>query len=94
MWFGALTSGPQSVEQNKSAQEVRVLAGQKKAAVETRRIEESGGYVFQNQTVPPPISSGGMHFCGTHDIYQQKASTSCLTMESRFDKRLTASGAD
>ncbi|KAK8784228.1 hypothetical protein V5799_009407 [Amblyomma americanum] len=93
MWFGALTSGPQSVEQKRSPQEVNVLTDQRKAAAESKRIEKSGGYVFQNQTVPPPFSSGGTAFCGPH-ICQQKASTSILNLESRFDKRLTASGAD
>ncbi|KAK8763645.1 hypothetical protein V5799_033747 [Amblyomma americanum] len=62
MSFSALTSGPQFVEQKRSPQEICVLAGQRKAAVEPRRIEESGGYVFQNQTVPPPFPSSGRTF--------------------------------
>ncbi|KAK8771285.1 hypothetical protein V5799_025470, partial [Amblyomma americanum] len=56
MWFGALTSGPQSAEQKRSPQEVNVLTDQRKA------FEEGGGYVFQNQTVAPPLSSGGTPF--------------------------------
>ncbi|KAK8766520.1 hypothetical protein V5799_006699 [Amblyomma americanum] len=62
MWFGALTSGPQSVEQKRSPQEVNVLTDQRKAATESRRIEKSGGYVFQNQAGPPPFRSGGTPF--------------------------------
>ncbi|XP_077492042.1 importin-7-like [Amblyomma americanum] len=62
MWFGALTSGPQSVEQSRSTQEANVQAGQRKAAAESNRMEKSGGYVFQKQTVPPSFSSGGTPF--------------------------------
>ncbi|KAK8761739.1 hypothetical protein V5799_026994 [Amblyomma americanum] len=62
MWFGALTSGSQSVEQKRSPQEVCVLAGQRKAAAESNRFEKSGGYVFQNQTGLPPFGSGGTPF--------------------------------
>ncbi|XP_077522112.1 importin-7-like [Amblyomma americanum] len=62
MWFGALTSGTQSVEQKRSPQEVNVLTDQRKAATESRRIEKSGGYVFQNQAGPPPFRSGGTPF--------------------------------
>ncbi|XP_077520553.1 importin-7-like [Amblyomma americanum] len=62
MWFGALTSGLQSVEQNRTPQEICVLTDQRKAAAESNRIEKSGGYVFQNRTVPPSFSSGGTPF--------------------------------
>ncbi|KAK8769712.1 hypothetical protein V5799_013823 [Amblyomma americanum] len=58
MWFGVLTSGL-SPEQQKLLQEVYVLADQRKAAAESRRIEKSGGYVFQNQTVPSSFNFGG-----------------------------------
>ncbi|XP_077515688.1 importin-7-like [Amblyomma americanum] len=34
MWFGALTSGPQSVKQKRSPLEANVLAGQRNAAAE------------------------------------------------------------
>ncbi|KAK8761737.1 hypothetical protein V5799_026997 [Amblyomma americanum] len=57
MWFGALTSGPPSVEQKRSPQEVCVLVGQRKAAAESRRIEESGGYVFQEPDGAPTDSA-------------------------------------
>lgn len=62
MWFGALTSGL-SAEQQKSLQEIYVLADQRKAAAESRRIEKSGGYVFQNQTVPTSFNFGGSPLC-------------------------------
>ncbi|XP_077501841.1 importin-7-like [Amblyomma americanum] len=62
MCFGALTSGPQFVEQKRSPQKICVLTDQTKAAAESNRIEKSGGYVFQNQTLPPPFSSGGTPF--------------------------------
>ncbi|KAK8764340.1 hypothetical protein V5799_033048 [Amblyomma americanum] len=62
LWFGALKSGPQFVEQKRSPQEICVLTDQTKAAAESNRIEKSGGYVFQNQTLPPAFSSGGTPF--------------------------------
>ncbi|KAK8761736.1 hypothetical protein V5799_026996 [Amblyomma americanum] len=81
MWFGALTSGPPSIEK-RSPQEGCVLVGQRKAAAESRRIEESGGYVFQYQTVAPPFTSGGTPFCGPHDIYQTSIKASEQGMQS------------
>ncbi|CAN7998754.1 unnamed protein product [Ixodes hexagonus] len=62
MWFNALTSGLSS-EQQKSLQEVYLLADQRRAAAESRRIEKSGGYVFQNQTVPTSFNFGGAPLC-------------------------------
>lgn len=62
MWFNALTSGL-SADQQKSLQEVYLLADQRKAAAESRRIEKSGGYVFQNQTVPTSFNFGGAPLC-------------------------------
>ncbi|KAK8761740.1 hypothetical protein V5799_026995 [Amblyomma americanum] len=70
MCFSALTSGPQFVEQKRSPQKICVLAGQRKAAVESNRIEKSGGYVFRNQTVPPPIPSGGTTFRQPLNFYR------------------------
>lgn len=48
-----------SAEQQKSFEEVLVLADQRKAAAESKRIERSGGYVFQTQTVPTSFNFGG-----------------------------------
>uniref|UniRef100_A0A4D5RV83 Importin-7 n=3 Tax=Ixodes TaxID=6944 RepID=A0A4D5RV83_IXOSC len=62
MWFNALTSGL-SGEQQKALQEVYLLADQRRAAAESRRIEKSGGYVFQNQTVPTSFNFGGAPLC-------------------------------
>ncbi|XP_075546837.1 importin-7 msk [Dermacentor variabilis] len=62
MWFGVLTTGL-SADQQKSLQEVYLLADQRKAAAESRRIEKSGGYVFQNQTVPTSFNFGGAPLC-------------------------------
>ncbi|XP_077522167.1 importin-7-like [Amblyomma americanum] len=74
MWFGALTLGPKSVEQKRSPKEVCVLTDQTKSAAESNRIEKSGGYVFQNQTVPPPFPSGGTTFRQPLNFYR---STTC-----------------
>ncbi|KAH7953510.1 hypothetical protein HPB49_009578 [Dermacentor silvarum] len=62
MWFSVLTTGL-SADQQKSLQEVYLLADQRKAAAESRRIEKSGGYVFQNQTVPTSFNFGGAPLC-------------------------------
>lgn len=42
MWYGALTSHL-TAEQQKSLQDIIVLADQRKAAAESKRIEQSGG---------------------------------------------------
>ncbi|KFM76182.1 Importin-7, partial [Stegodyphus mimosarum] len=57
-WYNILTSHL-TTEQQRSFEEVCILADQRKAAAESRRIEKSGGYVFQNQTVPTSFNFGG-----------------------------------
>lgn len=57
-WYQALTANLTS-EQQKALQEVIVLADQRKAAAESKRIEQSGGYAFQTQTVPTSFNFGG-----------------------------------
>lgn len=57
-WYNMLT-GHLTPEQQKSVQDVFILAEQRKAAAESRRIDKSGGYVFQNQTVPASFNFGG-----------------------------------
>lgn len=57
-WYQALTANLTS-EQQKALQEVMVLADQRKAAAESKRIEQSGGYAFQTQTVPTSFNFGG-----------------------------------
>lgn len=57
-WYQILTSNL-TVEQQKSLQEVILLADQRKAALESKRIEQSGGYAFTSQTVPATFSFGG-----------------------------------
>ncbi|XP_055947486.1 importin-7-like [Argiope bruennichi] len=57
-WYNILTSHL-TTEQQRAFEEVLVLADQRKAAAESKRIEKSGGYVFQNQTVPTSFNFGG-----------------------------------
>ncbi|XP_063236920.1 importin-7 [Bacillus rossius redtenbacheri] len=57
-WYHALV-GALTPEQQKSLQDVFVLADQRKAAAESKRIEQSGGYVFNQQTVPTSFNFGG-----------------------------------
>jgi len=57
-WYQVLTANLTS-EQQKALQEVMVLADQRKAAAESKRIEQSGGYVFSQQTVPTSFNFGG-----------------------------------
>ncbi|XP_034232484.1 importin-7 isoform X4 [Thrips palmi] len=57
-WYQALT-GQLTEEQQKGLQEVFLLAEQRKAAAESKRIEQSGGYVFNQQTVPSSFNFGG-----------------------------------
>lgn len=45
MWYDALTSHL-TPEQQKSLQDIMVLADQRKAAAESKRIEQSGGMYF------------------------------------------------
>ncbi|KAJ4429639.1 importin-7 [Periplaneta americana] len=46
-WYQALT-GNLTTEQQKALQEVMVLADQRKAAAESKRIEQSGGKYIKN----------------------------------------------
>ncbi|XP_020286261.1 importin-7 [Pseudomyrmex gracilis] len=57
-WYEALTS-LLSPEQEKALQDIIVLADQRKAALESKRIERSGGYAFTSQTVPTSFNFGG-----------------------------------
>ncbi|KAJ9577133.1 hypothetical protein L9F63_006305, partial [Diploptera punctata] len=57
-WYQILTANL-TTEQQKALQEVMVLADQRKAAAESKRIEQSGGYVFNQQTVPTSFNFGG-----------------------------------
>lgn len=56
-WYGTLTAGL-TPEQQKALQEVIILADQRKAALESKRIEQSGGYAFTQQTVPTSFKFG------------------------------------
>uniref|UniRef100_A0A224XHI9 Putative nuclear transport receptor ranbp7/ranbp8 importin beta superfamily n=1 Tax=Panstrongylus lignarius TaxID=156445 RepID=A0A224XHI9_9HEMI len=58
MWYNALTSNL-TPEQQTALREVLVLADQRKAAAESKKIEQSGGYNFVNQTVPTSFNFGG-----------------------------------
>ncbi|XP_011502496.1 PREDICTED: importin-7 isoform X2 [Ceratosolen solmsi marchali] len=57
-WYSALTSHL-IPEQQKSLTEIILLADQRKAALESKRIEQSGGYAFTSQTVPTSFNFGG-----------------------------------
>ncbi|KAM0731269.1 Importin-7 [Formica fusca] len=57
-WYRALTN-LLSPEQEKALQEIILLADQRKAALESKRIEQSGGYAFHSQTVPTSFNFGG-----------------------------------
>lgn len=57
-WYRALTSNL-TAEQQKTLQEIILLADQRKAALESKRIEQSGGYAFHSQTVPTSFNFGG-----------------------------------
>jgi len=50
-WFQALT-GHLDEKQRKDLEQVFTLAEQRKAAAESKQIEKSGGYQFNQQTVP------------------------------------------
>ncbi|XP_012141645.1 importin-7 msk [Megachile rotundata] len=58
VWYRALT-GHLTSEQQKALQEIILLADQRKAALESKRIEQSGGYAFHSQTVPTSFNFGG-----------------------------------
>ncbi|XP_033221606.1 importin-7 [Belonocnema kinseyi] len=57
-WYTALTNHL-TAEQQKTLQEIILLADQRKAALESKRIEQSGGYAFHSQTVPTSFNFGG-----------------------------------
>lgn len=57
-WYTMLTAHLSS-QHRKELTEVFLLADQRKAAAESKRIEKSGGYVFQNQVVPASFNFGG-----------------------------------
>ncbi|XP_063986834.1 importin-7 isoform X2 [Diachasmimorpha longicaudata] len=57
-WYTGLTNHL-TADQRKALQEVILLAEQRKAAVESKRIEQSGGYAFHSQTVPTSFNFGG-----------------------------------
>ncbi|KAG1666608.1 Importin-7 [Nymphon striatum] len=50
-WYNAVTQHLDD-EQKKTLNEIFILADQRRAAAESKRIEKSGGYTFQNQAVP------------------------------------------
>jgi len=58
MWYSVLTGGL-SGDQVKALGDVIVLADQRRAAAESKRIEEAGGYNFDQQTVPSCFNFGG-----------------------------------
>jgi hypothetical protein len=57
-WYNVLTSHL-TLEQQKSLREVITLADQRRAAAESKRIEQSGGYQFDVKTVPTTFNFGG-----------------------------------
>ncbi|XP_015795656.1 importin-7 [Tetranychus urticae] len=57
-WYNVLMS-PLKQEQQEALQSVFILASQRKAAAESRKIEKLGGYMFHTQTVPSSFNFGG-----------------------------------
>lgn len=57
-WYQALTTGL-SGEQQKVMQEVATLADQRRAAAQSKKIQQSGGYNFQQTAVPTSFNFGG-----------------------------------
>lgn len=57
-WFSLLT-GSLTPDQRLEMQEVATLADQRHAAQESRRIQQSGGYNFQQVSVPTSFNFGG-----------------------------------
>lgn len=57
-WYHALTSQLTRV-QRKILSEIVLMADQCKAALESKRIERSGGYMFTSQAVPTTFNFGG-----------------------------------
>lgn len=58
VWYQALTSSL-SNEQQKVMQEVATLADQRRAAAQSKKIQQSGGYNFQQTAVPSSFNFGG-----------------------------------
>lgn len=56
-WYNSLIS-QLTEEQRKEVEEVFKLAEQRRAAAESRKIEERGGYVFQQTSVPSSFNFG------------------------------------
>ncbi|GJQ71192.1 hypothetical protein Trydic_g1090 [Trypoxylus dichotomus] len=56
-WYKALTSSL-TEEQKKALMEISVLADQKRAARESKRIEQQGGYNFTQQQIPTSFNFG------------------------------------
>ncbi|KAK3874176.1 hypothetical protein Pcinc_016350 [Petrolisthes cinctipes] len=57
-WYQALTSWL-GEEQQKAMQEVATLADQRRAAAQSKKIQQSGGYNFQQTAVPSSFNFGG-----------------------------------
>lgn len=58
-WYSALTASL-NADQTKELEDVFRLSEQRRAAAESKRIEQSGGYVFANINVPSSFSFGQM----------------------------------
>ncbi|KAK6629508.1 hypothetical protein RUM43_003325 [Polyplax serrata] len=58
VWYQVLTENLSKPQQT-ALQEILVLADQRKAAAESKKIEQSGGYAFQTHTVPTSFNFGG-----------------------------------
>lgn len=56
-WYNQLTYGL-TEEQKKSLMEISALADQRKAFRESKKIEQQGGYIFTQQTVPTTFKFG------------------------------------
>nr|XP_054761682.1 importin-7-like [Lytechinus pictus] len=56
-WYNALTS-QLTPEQQQELQEIVVLADQRAAAAESKKIEQAGGYKFETTTVPTSFNFG------------------------------------
>ncbi|KAJ8666896.1 hypothetical protein QAD02_008558 [Eretmocerus hayati] len=57
-WYTALTNHL-TAEQQASLKDVILTADNRKAALESKRIEQSGGYSFPSQTIPTSFNFGG-----------------------------------
>jgi len=57
-WFPHLTA-PLSADQQKEMQEIATLADQRRAVMESKKIQQSGGYNFQQVAVPSTFNFAG-----------------------------------